>query len=798
MAIFRRGGKRAKPKVSIKARMIVLSVGLAAALMYTQIGGLAVAEESATSPAFRGGVRELLAAGDDDIVWGEAEICKGLNFEVFTGSCKVIDSNVGMAMVGCVFGLLYLFIGIAIVCDEVFVPALEIIAERNNLSADVAGATLMAAGGSAPELATSLIGTFQRSDVGFGTIVGSAVFNVLFVIGMCAMLTPAAISPLQLTWWPLFRDCTYYVLTLTCLAVVMRDGTVQLGEAFVLFAMYWGYVFLMKNSEKVEAWVKSTAVGQAIEGHVSLQSQASGGEIQLSSDVELGGTTMKKAASMNKIMAKDDWDGDVGATLVDNKLEALEPRLRAKGVKKALDLSFLSKEDAAALSDKAVTRHRLEELIVAAKAYTRELEWKLEPNRDFVRDTRFRAGVLHLLTKGGTMADAAGVMAVTKIKGDMHAVFKELDDDGNGVLDKGEIRKVMQMLGTFSAEDLNDKNMEAVLKEIDPKGAGELTKDMFMTWYITSEKRVHAQVKSIFNEFAAKGKDPAKITAAELKLLLASLGNAVSKAELDEAEAELGLGGDNNKGVGFAEFQKWYEHSLFWSDTLVAQGSEAGDAATSMVDTVAAGCGNLGALNTSASEMASFLLTLPLLLCFCTIPDCRPPGSEWKCYYTFFGSIAWVGILSFFMVEFAQIFGATVGIPDVVMGITILAAGTSVPDLLTSVIVARQGQGDMAVSSSIGSNIFDVGFGLPLPWLLFNLAMAVNDCKQPVMVEAGDSLFISLVVLLCMVFLIVLTIGSQGWKMTKTLGFSMFFFYFVYLGIALATTPSDSFKSPSC
>ncbi len=49
------------------------------------------------------------------------------------------------------------------------------------------------------------------------------------------------------------------------------------------------------------------------------------------------------------------------------------------------------------------------------------------------------------------------------------------------------------------------------------------------------------------------------------------------------------------------------------------------------------------------------------------------------------------------------------------MGLTILAAGTSVPDLLTSVIVAKQGFGDMAVSSSIGSNIFDVLVGLPVP-----------------------------------------------------------------------------------
>lgn len=46
------------------------------------------------------------------------------------------------------------------------------------------------------------------------------------------------------------------------------------------------------------------------------------------------------------------------------------------------------------------------------------------------------------------------------------------------------------------------------------------------------------------------------------------------------------------------------------------------------------------------------------------------------------------------------------------MGLTILAAGTSIPDLITSVIVARKGLGDMAVSSSVGSNIFDITVGL--------------------------------------------------------------------------------------
>ncbi|KAI4472490.1 hypothetical protein M0802_016773 [Mischocyttarus mexicanus] len=88
---------------------------------------------------------------------------------------------------------------------------------------------------------------------------------------------------------------------------------------------------------------------------------------------------------------------------------------------------------------------------------------------------------------------------------------------------------------------------------------------------------------------------------------------------------------------------------------------------------------------------------------------------------TFIGSIVWIAGYSYLMVWWANVAGDTVGIPPEVMGLTFLAAGTSIPDLITSVIVARKGFGDMAVSSSVGSNIFDVTVGLPVPWLLYGL-----------------------------------------------------------------------------
>ena len=154
-----------------------------------------------------------------------------------------------------VIGMIYMFVALAIVCDEFFVPSLEIIIERLEISEDVAGATFMAAGGSAPELFTSIIGVFiSRTDVGIGTIVGSAVFNILFVIGMCAVFSK---NLLKLTWWPLFRDVTFYSIDLILLIVFFADDLIQWWESLILFSCYFCYVIFMKYNHNIENVIKS-------------------------------------------------------------------------------------------------------------------------------------------------------------------------------------------------------------------------------------------------------------------------------------------------------------------------------------------------------------------------------------------------------------------------------------------------------------------------------------------------------------------------------------------------------------
>ena len=113
----------------------------------------------------------------------------------------------------------------------------------------------MAAGGSAPELFTSLIGVhFARNDVGISTIVGSAVFNILFVIGMCAIFSKTVLS---LTWWPLFRDVVFYSCSLIILLLCFMDSKIQWYESLMLLAMYFFYVLFMKFNVRIEQFVKS-------------------------------------------------------------------------------------------------------------------------------------------------------------------------------------------------------------------------------------------------------------------------------------------------------------------------------------------------------------------------------------------------------------------------------------------------------------------------------------------------------------------------------------------------------------
>lgn len=141
----------------------------------------------------------------------------------------------------------FMFVSIHILCENHFVPILEAITSQTSLSPDVVGATLMAAGSSAPELFASLMGVvFQEArDVGVGTVVGSTVFNMLIIIGVSVLVSPG--SKIHVSGRSMFRDGFFYVLSLIMLISVIGDGTLSVAEAAVMVLLYVVYIVALVN-----------------------------------------------------------------------------------------------------------------------------------------------------------------------------------------------------------------------------------------------------------------------------------------------------------------------------------------------------------------------------------------------------------------------------------------------------------------------------------------------------------------------------------------------------------------------
>ncbi len=134
---------------------------------------------------------------------------------------------------------------LAVITERFFIPSLDAISTRLKLSDEVAGASLMAMGSSAPELAIALMallsGGGEHSDVGIGAIVGSAVFNILVITGVSAVVA----GGLQIHVYSVRRDIFYYLVSIGYLAMVFFDGQVSLIEAILGLVGYCFYLVFL-------------------------------------------------------------------------------------------------------------------------------------------------------------------------------------------------------------------------------------------------------------------------------------------------------------------------------------------------------------------------------------------------------------------------------------------------------------------------------------------------------------------------------------------------------------------------
>jgi K+-dependent Na+/Ca+ exchanger-like protein len=90
-----------------------------------------------------------------------------------------------------------------------------------------------------------------------------------------------------------------------------------------------------------------------------------------------------------------------------------------------------------------------------------------------------------------------------------------------------------------------------------------------------------------------------------------------------------------------------------------------------------------------------------------------PQGSNWDRHWTvqvllIVGGLALLVLGARWLVGSAVAFAKALGVSDVIIGLTIVAAGTSLPEVATSVMAAIRGERDIAVGNVVGSNIFNI------------------------------------------------------------------------------------------
>lgn len=146
--------------------------------------------------------------------------------------------------------------------------------------------------------------------------------------------------------------------------------------------------------------------------------------------------------------------------------------------------------------------------------------------------------------------------------------------------------------------------------------------------------------------------------------------------------------------------------------------------------------------------------------------------------------------------------GDTLKIPDSVMGITFLAAGTSVPEAVSSVIVAKRGKwlssdiwermfiqlsfkghGSMGICNSIGSNTFDILLCLGVPWLIKAVFFPIQPGQNYVAINSAG-LEYSAITLLSTLFLLYLTFSTNKFKLDKKVGTACLVMYLVFMVFA--------------
>lgn len=145
--------------------------------------------------------------------------------------------------------LIFIIVGIVLVlwgADRLTEGSVAV-AERMNIPQIVIGLTVVAMGTSMPEFCVSLISALKGTpDLAVGNVVGSNIFNSLFIVGITATIAPMAI--LRAT---VMKDIPFALVASVILLMMCLDGRIGRIDAAVLFSLFMIFMFMTLKSAKI-------------------------------------------------------------------------------------------------------------------------------------------------------------------------------------------------------------------------------------------------------------------------------------------------------------------------------------------------------------------------------------------------------------------------------------------------------------------------------------------------------------------------------------------------------------------
>jgi len=633
-----------------------------------------------------------------------------------------------------IIGMLVAFWGLAVVCEDFFVPALNVMCETLKIPDDVAGATFMAAGASSPEMFAAFVSLFiTHSALGAGTIIGSEIFNHLIICAAAVFYAQG--DSLQLDWRLVSREAGFYLLALLLLLYALSSTSANnqpcRNDLYAYYKEENGFMFNHTTNEWKDPAYQDTYCIYWYQSFVLLIGYAA---------------YAVTCAFYRKIMAAFCPAGPKEEDPAAEKAEAF-------------DNGDVSRES-------------------------------LEPSSNFRQQEKSElpTGVAQVGTGALLVAAFAPSHLRGKILTDMEDTEGDAEKDttfGCYLFKRSRYYRMYSASSNawrlrwceFSAEyglrSFHDRVQKNKVHRYDLSRAQLVVTDrarlLFTLVFPTGKLLMQAPNSKVLTdlelffvrmtpEFAKTDKEHTVVspmTAGDSETKTTKDGDqAAGPSDVDAAEQTLDLVEDDED-----------HHSLIdWPK----QGDPLG--------------------------LITHLILMPFkYMIYYSIPDVRDGGNSDSKYKS---SIAmcflWLVGLSYIMASCVELLADLVGVSAIVAGMTVSAAGTSFPNVFASMIVARQGLGNMAVSNALGGNVFNIFMGLGLPWFLFCFFGNVEVDPHRFMYYgmASGGIVFPAIILIALIVGFMLLLFFQGFRLYKRDGYVFIFLYVCFLVWVIDGIPS--------